>query len=125
MWKLNVGVTKKIGRPNYGSQGAAVTLEAEESGDVLDDLEDFGNAPENSSPPRGRRSMRNLPRPWRKKSARSRRRISRERRRHPVASRSGERRGDKFAPWSCWRNALGPTWRTWRLTISGSTTSSN
>ena len=39
MWKLNVGVNKKVGRPNYGSQGASVTLEAEEAGDVLQDPE--------------------------------------------------------------------------------------
>ena len=39
MWKLNVGVNKKVGRPNYGSHGASVTLEAEESGDVLQDPE--------------------------------------------------------------------------------------
>lgn len=39
MWKLNVGVNKKVGRPNYGSHGASVTVEAEESGDVLQDPE--------------------------------------------------------------------------------------
>ena len=39
MWKLNVGVNKKVGRPNYGSQGASVTLEAEAAGDVLQDPE--------------------------------------------------------------------------------------
>lgn len=39
MWKLNVGVNKKVGRPNYGSHGASVTLEAEAAGDVLQDPE--------------------------------------------------------------------------------------
>ena len=37
MWKLNVGTSKKVGRPNYGSQGASVQLEGELSGDPLQD----------------------------------------------------------------------------------------
>jgi hypothetical protein len=37
MFKLIVGVSKKVGRPDYGSQGASLTLETELAGRLEDD----------------------------------------------------------------------------------------
>jgi hypothetical protein len=39
--KLNVGVTKKIGLPEYSSAGASCNVEVELDGGLLDDLEGF------------------------------------------------------------------------------------
>lgn len=76
MWRLNVGANKKVGRSNYGSQGAAVTLEAEATGDVLQDPEILRRraraqctgghvAPDRAAPGRSLSAVWWLLQPWR------------------------------------------------------------